>query len=199
MAGDSGRRADAQSAEREVTTWHLEMTSPSALHPAKQPAWPHRIERVTRPSAAFARYLYSTVGADWHWTDRLGWSKARWDAYLVREAVELYTLQLGGAPAGYVELEQQREGNVQLIYFGLMPEAVGKGFGGWLLTYAVERAWQRPHTRRVWVHTCTLDAPVARANYEARGFSLFRTETKSVTLKPALGLWAGWNRDGATD
>lgn len=180
---------------REVTTWHLEMTSESSLCPAKKPAWEHRIERVARPSAAFARYLYTAVGGQWHWTDRLGWSKARWDAYLLREAIELHTLQLGGAPAGYVELEQQPDGNVQLIYFGLMPEAVGKGFGGWLLTYAVERAWQRANTRRVWVHTCTLDAPVARANYEARGFRLFRTETKSVSLEPAPGPWADWNRD----
>jgi GNAT superfamily N-acetyltransferase len=181
--------------EQEVTTWHLEMTSPSALSHARKPAWEHRIERVARPSAAFARYLYSAVGGSWHWTDRLGWSKARWDAYLLRDDIELHTLQLGGAPAGFAELERQPEGNVQLIYFGLMPEAVGKGFGGWLLSHAVERAWQRPDTRRVWVHTCTLDAPVARANYEARGFSLFRTETKSVALAPAPGPWLGWNRD----
>ena len=180
-----------------VVTCHLEMTSADALCPAKKPAWEHRIERVARPSAAFARYLYSAVGGDWHWTDRLAWSKARWDAYLLRGAVHLYTLQLGGAPAGYAELERQPEGNVQLVYFGLMPEAVGRGFGGWLLTHAVERAWQLPETRRVWVHTCTLDAPVARANYEARGFRLFHTETKSVPLEPTPGPWAGWSRDGA--
>ena len=184
------------SEECAVTTWHLEMTQKSALRPARKPAWEHRIERVARPSAAFARYLYVTVGGEWHWTERLGWSKARWDAHLQREAVELHTLQLGGAPAGFVELERQPEGDVQLLYFGLMREAFGKGFGGWLLTYAAERAWQLPDTRRIWVHTCSLDAPVARANYEARGFRLFRTETKSVMLPPAPGAWPGQSRDG---
>ena len=179
-----------------VTTWYLEMTRKSALLPARKPAWDHRIERVSRPSAAFARYLYTTVGGEWHWTERLGWSKARWDAHLRREAVELHTLQVGGAPAGFVELERQLEGDVQLNYFGLMPEAFGSGFGGWLLTYAAERAWQLPNTRRFWVHTCSLDAPVARANYEARGFQLFRTETKSVVLGPAHAAWPDWPRDG---
>lgn len=184
------------SEEREVTTWYLEMTARDALVRARTPAWEHRVERARRPSAAFARYLYTAVGGDWHWTDRLGWSKARWDAYLLREACELYTLQLGGAPAGFAELERQAEGNVQLVYFGLMPDAVGRGFGGCLLTHAIERAWQPAETRRVWVHTCTLDAPVALANYQARGFSLYNTETKRVPLAAAPGPWPGWNRDG---
>jgi len=186
----------AMSGEHEVTTWYLEMPARSALVPARTPAWEHRLERASRPSAAFARYLYTAVGGDWHWTCRLAWSKARWDALLLRDAYELYTLQLAGAPAGFAELERQRDGNVQIVYFGLMPEAVGRGFGGRLLSYVVERAWEPPNTRRVWVHTCSLDAPAALANYQGRGFTLFRTETKPVTLAGAPGPWPGWNRDG---
>lgn len=184
------------SEQREVTTWYLEMMDRGALRPARTPAWAHRLERARRPSAAFARYLYTAVGGDWHWTDRLGWSKARWDAYLLQETVELYTLQLGGAPAGFAELQRQPGGHVQLVYFGLMPDAIGRGFGGCLLTHAVEHAWQPPEARRVWVHTCTLDAPAALANYQARGFSLYKAETRLVPLAAAPGPWAGWNRDG---
>lgn len=183
--------------EREVTTWYLEMTARDELVSARAPAWEHRLERARRPSAAFARYLYTAVGGDWHWTDRLGWSKARWDAHLQREAVELYTLQLGGAPAGFAELERQPEGNVQLVYFGLMPEAMGRGFGGRLLSYAVECAWLPAATRRVWVHTCSLDAPAALINYRSRGFSLYETKARQVPLLPAPGPWPGWNHDAA--
>ncbi len=184
------------SEEHDVTTWYLEMTDESSLLAARAPAWEHRIERARRPSAAFARYLYASVGGDWHWTDRLMWSKARWDAYLQRDSVELHTLQLNGAPAGFAELERQADGNVQLVYFGLVPEAVGRGFGGWLLTQAVRQAWDHNEARRVWVHTCTLDAPAALNNYQARGFSLYRTETRSMPRVPTPGLWPGWNRDG---
>ena len=49
-------------AEHEVTTWYLEMLNQSALLPARTPAWEHRVERARRPSAAFARFLYATVG-----------------------------------------------------------------------------------------------------------------------------------------
>lgn len=181
--------------ERQISTWYLEMLERRAFLPARVPRWEHRFERVRRPSAAFARYLYTAVGGDWHWTDRLGWSKARWDAHLLRPTFELYTLQLDGAPAGFAELERQAEGNVQLVYFGLMPEATGRGFGGHLLSHALERAWHPPETRRVWVHTCTLDAPAALPNYQGRGFSLFRTETRQLPMTSAPGPWPDWNRE----
>ena len=184
-------------APRDVTTWYLEMRAPDELRAARAPAWPHRIERVLRPTAAFARYLYLTVGGAHHWTDRVGWAKARWDAHLLRDALELHTLQIGGAPVGFAELERQTEGNLQLTYFGLVPEVTGGGFGSALLTYAVQRAWQLAETRRVWVHTCTLDAPAALPNYQSRGFSLFRSETRSVMLGRATGPWPGWGRDGS--
>ena len=32
--------------------------------------------------------------------------------------------------------------------------------------------------RRVWVHTCDLDHPNALVNYQARGFSVYKVETK---------------------
>jgi GNAT superfamily N-acetyltransferase len=182
-------------AQREVTTWYLEMLSATELRPARPPVTEHRIERVLRPSAAFARYLYCAVGGDWHWTDRLTWSKSRWDGYLARPEVELHALQVGGAPAGYVELERQPEGSAQLVYFGLVAELIGLGFGGWLLSRAVELAWQAPQTRRVWVHTCTLDGPAALRNYQARGFSVYRSETKSSPANAAPGPWPGWDRD----
>jgi hypothetical protein len=35
---------------------------------------------------------------------------------------------------------------------------------------------------RVWLHTCTLDSPVALPNYEARGFVRYRSETYTVEM-----------------
>lgn len=178
---------------RDVTTWYLEMRAVSQLRPAAPPSAPHRVEHVVRPSAAFARYLYTAVGGHHQWIDRLPWSRARWDSHLARAQVHLYTLQLAGAPAGYVELEQQPRGDVQIIYFGLLPEHQGRGFGGLLLTRAVQLAWQLEGAERVWVHTCTLDSPAALANYQARGFTIFREKTETVELAPPLEPWPGWD------
>jgi hypothetical protein len=181
-------------AQREVTTHYLQMLAPNELRPARPPAAEHRIEQVLQPPAAFARYLYSAVGGDWHWTDRLTWSKKRWESYLARAEVQLHTLQIGGAPVGYVELEGQPGGHVQLVYFGLIAERIGQGWGGWLLTRGVQLAWQTPEARRVWVHTCTLDGPAALGNYQARGFSIYRTENKTSSAVAPPGPWPGWER-----
>jgi GNAT superfamily N-acetyltransferase len=62
------------------------------------------------------------------------------------------------------------------MYFGLLPEFIGMGLGGILLTAAVECAWREPNTTRVWLHTCSNDHKHALANYLKRGFQLFKTE-----------------------
>lgn len=180
---------------RDVTTWYLEMLSVGQLRPARIPTAPHRVEHVVAPSAEYARYLYTAVGGGYQWTDRLPWSKARWEAHLSRDAVQLHTLHIDGAPAGFVELEWQPPGDVQLIYFGLMARYLGQGWGGHFLTRAVQLAWQLGDARRVWVHTCTLDAPSAYANYRARGFVTFREKTESVELGPTPGPWPGWDHE----
>ena len=68
------------------------------------------------------------------------------------------------------------------------------GLGGWALTEAVRRGWDMG-AGRVWVHTCDLDHPGALANYLARGFTVFKTETKEEDLPPdPIGPWPGSNK-----
>ena len=162
-----------------VVTYHLEMTSPSQLCPAQRPHSDLRMEAVCPPCPALNRYLYETVGEDWHWTDRLVWTDAQWEAYVRRPEVQTWAGYVQGAPAGYYELEKQPEDNVEIAYFGLLPAFIGQGIGGNLLTRAVECAWQMG-ARRVWVHTCSLDHPAALSNYQARGFRIFQTITEET-------------------
>jgi len=82
-----------------------------------------------------------------------------------------------GSPAGYHELRQDDGDGVEIAYFGLLPAFIGRGFGGALLTHALDEAWRMEPTR-VWVHTCTLDHPAALANYQARGMKIYRVETQ---------------------
>jgi hypothetical protein len=47
----------------------------------------------------------------------------------------------------------------------------------------------------VWVHTCSLDGPAALANYQARGLTLYRTETTDEPVpSEAPGPWPGARR-----
>lgn len=91
--------------------------------------------------------------------------------------------RIGGEVAGVVELDAQSEGDVEIVVLGLVPEFVGKGFGGHLLTLATQLAWEAKSpdgtpTRRVWLHTSSRDHPHAMPNYERRGFRPFRTEQR---------------------
>lgn len=168
----------------DVTTWYLEMTDPARLRPARYPAVPARLVRAEIPSPELNRFLYTSVGGGHAWTDRLEWSRLRWLEWLERPAVETWVLHVRGTPAGYAELDPQAAGTVEIAYFGLLPAFVGRGLGGHLLSAVLERAWTldarwegREPTRRVWLHTCTLDGEYALANYRARGLSVYRTET----------------------
>ena len=93
----------------------------------------------------------------------------------------LHLLSVAEAPAGYFELEREEDGSVQVAYFGLLPEFVGRGLGKYLLTRAVEEAFDLGASR-VWLHTCTLDHPGALPNYLARGFRKTREETYTAEV-----------------
>ena len=68
---------------------------------------------------------------------------------------------------------------MEIAYFGLLPEFLGKGLGKLLLTLAVTEAWDSG-ARRVWLHTCTLDDPAALPNYLRRGFRKFKEERYTI-------------------
>ncbi|TQS27687.1 GNAT family N-acetyltransferase [Microbispora sp. KK1-11] len=164
----------------DVTTWYLEQTSPADLRPGRPPALPAQIVRAEVPSPEFSRFLYTAVGGDWQWTNRLPWTWKQWKDWLDRPGVETWVAWVRGTPAGYAELVAQDGGTVEIVNFGLLPYAIGQGLGGWLLGEATARAWDlaerwpgREATRRVWVHTCSLDGPAALANYKARGFRIY--------------------------
>lgn len=161
----------------EVTTWYLEMKSPDQLRPALIDRSNLSVIQSQIPLPAFSRWLYATVGERWHWRDRLRWSEDKWMAYLDRPALQTWVAYVAGTPAGYVELEAQAEGNVEVTCFGLLPQFIGQRIGGHLLTLGVQNAWQMDDRRRVWVHTCSLDGEFALKNYQARGFVIYDTQS----------------------
>ncbi|BAS10948.1 acetyltransferase [Arthrobacter sp. Hiyo4] len=101
---------------------------------------------------------------------------------------------------GYVHLQPVVIGDathVEIRYFGLSEQAIGRGLGGRLLEHGITAAWsltQRfhlPQVSRVWVHTCTLDGPAALANYQSRGFVPCGTEEDDTEVaEQPLGSWA---------
>jgi GNAT superfamily N-acetyltransferase len=164
-----------ESKTRTAIRTYLELRDLRELHPARIDDLPVRVERVENCPPAFWRFLYSEVGRRFHWIDRLGWTDQEISNYLDDPSVSLWLLTVAAAPAGYFELRRDPDGAFEIAYFGLLQEFTGRGFGAYLLTEAVERAWALGATR-VWLHTSTLDHPAALPNYLKRGFQVFRSE-----------------------
>lgn len=177
----------------EMVITYLEMTErPTRPSTPK----PRRVEklalmRAERPTLSFYRYLYNTVGGPWLWYERRRLADDALRAIVHDPAVGIYVLYVGGVPAGFVELDGRIQREVEVAYFGLVPEFLGRGLGPYLLDWSVHEAWTRDPAR-VWVHTCNFDHPKAIAVYQRVGFVPYKQETKLIddprldgTLPPA--------------
>jgi len=184
------------------TITYLELTSPDQLQPARTPKDPVEIKRVEEISPEFSRFLYTSVGGDWHWSGKLPWTWEQWIQWLSRPGFETWVPYVGGTPAGYIAMKAI-DTEVEVENFGLLPGFIGRGIGGHLLTVGLQRAWTlnerhpgiAPITR-VWLHTNTLDGPNALANYEARGLRPYKTENEERPDAdgPPPGPWPGAGR-----
>lgn len=187
----------------DVTITYLQMTDKDAAQlPGESPA-NVRIERAEHATPELARWLYAVVGGPWQWNERLGWSREKWQEELGESGSEIWLLTVDGTPAGYCQLAahvESRDGVLsaesEILYFGLMEFARGRGLGKLFLQHMIINAWTLaerhplPVIKRVWVHTCTLDGPYALANYQARGLEIYGSETeRELVLAGPLGSW----------
>src|SRR5262249_17158991 len=128
----------------------------------------------------FNREMYFKVGEQWRWIDKRPWTDEQWKEYAIDPNLRTFAGYCGDDVAGYYELHRDAN-NVEIAYFGLLPDFVGLGIGGALLTSAIENAWGwAPVPSRVWVHTCNRDHPNALANYQARGFKIYKKVTSDM-------------------
>jgi GNAT superfamily N-acetyltransferase len=128
------------------------------------------LERWLSPSIEDYRTLFRAVGQDWMWTSRLVIPEEKLSAILSEPLVETYRLMDGGRPIGLLELDFRQDGECEIVYFGLVADAIGKGAGRFMMTNAIELAWSRP-INRLWLHTCTHDSQAALPFYRRSGFT----------------------------
>lgn len=169
-------------AELDVTITYLEMRQSPARPPAHPPRLREKIAllRAERPTVDFYRFLYNAVGGPWRWYERNAFTDDELTAIVHDERVEIYVLYVGGTPAGYAEIDFRDPSDVELAYFGLVPDYIGHGLGRYMLDWAVDTAWARA-PERLWVNTCTLDHPSALAIYQKAGFEPYDQKTVTIT------------------
>ncbi len=162
---------------QDVVIYYLEMNNINELNPKLESNGLTVIEAKIK-DFRLNRFLYQYVGELWEWTDKLSHTDEQWRAYSESPTLHTYVAYYKGAIAGYFELQNTMYGEVEIKYFGLSEKFIGKNFGGYLLTCAIQSAWLLPDTKRLWLHTCSLDHPSALLNYQARGFKIYKEETE---------------------
>lgn len=167
----------------EYTVTFLEMDSPPGFaRPHLFGKEPSALIHAVDPPAWYFLSLYDAVGMPYEWVDWHARPAEELAAWVADPAMHLYTFLRNGWPHGFFMLDTRKEGVVSLEYFGLVPEAVGKGLGNWFLETAIFAAWDVPGCQKVTLDTCTLDHPRALAHYQKHGFRPVAQETRTRVL-----------------
>ena len=156
---------------------YLDIKSLGELKEVKIPSKNYFVDLADPKDFQLNKFFYKNIGKNCQWVDRLIWTDLNWIEYVSNKNLFTYILKVENEIAGYFELlfnENNKE--VEIAYFGILEEYYGKKFGGYLLGEAIKNSFILG-SRRVWVHTCSLDHKNALKNYQARGMRIFKSET----------------------
>ena len=157
----------------------LELKNINELIKKNKPEDNYSIEK-TKPDFQLNRFFYKQIGKKYRWTDRLTWTDLQWSNYVSNKNLETYIIKNNKDLVGYFELIHHPVKNeTELAYLGLFEDYFGKGVGGYALTTAIVKSFEKK-IKRMWVHTCTLDHPNAIKNYLARGMKIFKEENLNI-------------------
>ncbi|MDV3455487.1 GNAT family N-acetyltransferase [Sphingomonas sp. HF-S4] len=166
----------------------LEMRRKPPLRPT--PTSPLRLVHWPAPDSDKYKALFRRIGEPWLWFSRLVRPEAELRRTLDDPKIEVYAaIDRAGIEVGFIELDFRTEGVCGIGYFGLVPELIGKGHGGWLMAQTLALAWRRGVTR-VWLHTCTLDHPSALGFYRHHGFVPYKRTVESFADPRIAGILA---------
>jgi GNAT superfamily N-acetyltransferase len=165
----------------------LEMTEKPPLRP--MPVSDLRLERWKAPALEKYRLLNRRVGEPWLWFQRVALSDDELSAIIHSQDVGIWAvIDRRGVEVGLLELDFRQAGNCEVVYLGLVPPLNGKGYGKWLIAMALQLAWSRSGLKRVWLNTCTTDAPAALGFYIKSGFTPYQRQLETFPDPRLTGL-----------
>ena len=156
-----------------ATVTFLEMHEPKEF---PVPITETNFELLPKPVSVneYRKYYYG-VGEKYFWLDRMVMADEELFEKINADNVDIYIFYVDDEAAGYIEFIKE-EKYVEILYFGLMPQFIGKGLGKYFLQWVIAKAWSyKPEW--IQLNTCTLDHPNALGTYKKAGFTEVRTET----------------------
>ena len=156
-----------------IERYYLEINSIKDLKTKAVPSESFSIKEEDKNNFALNKFFYKQIGKKHEWVDRLIWQDKNWIDYVSNENLKTLILRKEKDIVGYFELLFDNN-ECEIAYLGILEEYIGKGYGGFLLSEAIRLGFT--YSRRIWVHTCSLDHPNALENYKSRGMKIFKTE-----------------------
>ena len=164
----------------QVERSYLEISSINELLVKNKPFSDLFLEKVNPPDFQLNKFFYKEIGKKHSWTDRLVWDDKKWIDYLENSGVTTYILKHNKDFVGYFEqIFDKDKLDCEIAYFGILEEYIGKKMGGYLLSEAIKISFNIG-SKRIWVHTCSLDHKNALQNYLSRGMKVFKSETLNL-------------------
>ena len=159
---------------------YLEIFSLNELVETNNPSDEFIVNLIDPPNFQLNKFFYKEIGKNHHWIDRLVWTEEQWIKYTTSINVKTFILKKNDDLVGYFELIfHQDKKETEIAYFGVLEDYHNKKLGSYLLSIAIKKSFT-DNTKRVWVHTCSLDHKNALKNYLSRGMRIFKTESISI-------------------
>ena len=159
---------------------YLEIKSLSNLVEAKKPLDNLLLQKVDPPDFQLNKFFYKEIGKKHRWVDRLVWSDKNWNDYLNTTGISTFILKYDKDLVGFFEqIYHKNNFETEIAFFGILEEYIGKKLGSYLLSEAIKKSFEFG-SKRVWVHTCSLDHKNALSNYISRGMQIYKTETVKI-------------------
>ena len=164
----------------EVKRNYLEINSINDLKEGSLPSDNFYIDLLDPIDFQVNKFFYKNIGKNHRWVDRLIWSEEKWIKYISSKKVKTYVLKKKNDLVGFFELIFHPEKyETEIAYFGILVEYQNKKIGSFLLSEAIKKSFLN-NSKRVWLHTCSLDHKNALKNYLARGMKIFKSEIVKI-------------------
>ena len=165
---------------QEIKRNYLEIKSLEELKDKKKPSEDYSLILVDPINFQLNKFFYKNVGKKHKWVDRLNWKIDNWIDYLNSLGVNTFVLKQKDELVGYFEqIYYKDKKDCEIAYFGILEEYIGKKLGAYLLSEAIKKSFEIG-SKRVWVHTCSLDHKHALNNYLSRGMKIFKSEEINI-------------------
>tara|TARA_B100001057_G_C22749316_1_gene911108 strand:+ start:750 stop:1322 length:573 start_codon:yes stop_codon:yes gene_type:complete len=137
--------------------------------------------KIKKPKAKHFFKLYNLVGYDYEWNDMYNVRNSEIEKMLKNLSIDFYLFFKNLKLLGFFILDFRKEKVCNLMYFGLLPDCIGLGYGNQMLKTALKKSSNKKF-KKITVNTNTLDHPNALPLYRKMGFKVVKKEIHSRIL-----------------